>query len=233
MDEIIGEVQVFLPLGVKPNMTSTELDYIASLDGEYRKLAIFQAVEGQLIRMGLLKEAQIVKADIVSLGALISAQEVKAYQEKRAWVDKYGNYSYGSIKKPYDKLKAAVNNEPVPWDEFDCVKCNDTGWLANYNTIGPKGKIPCSCEKGQEKAKKTEYMGPVTSINSKPKSFPSTDAALQQWAEKKQQQAVTNKFGLESLYTNMATGVTTVNVPVSVPVPIGPPELPKKGRKFR
>jgi len=210
-------------------MTSTELDYIASLEGDYRQLAVLQAVEGQLIRNGLLKESQILKAEINSLGALISAQEVKAYNDKQAWADKYGNYRYGTINKVHDKLKAAVSNEPIPWEEFDCVKCNDTGWLANYNTIGPKGKVPCSCEKGQEKTKKTDYMGPVTPIPTKPKPNPYGEA------EKKQKAALAaleKKIAAEEAKLadiQTATGIAMVTQMIAQ----GPPELPRKGRKFR
>lgn len=158
-DEVIAAIQNYLPLSVKPSQSSTELDYICGLDGGYRKLACLQAAEGQLIRLSMTDRAIPLRTEIKALGEQLAAQEVKAYNDKQAWVTEYGDYKYGAIKNPQQKLKSitAPASPDVAWKPFDCEKCTDTGWITNFDTTWSKGmKVPCSCELGTEKAKKKE-----------------------------------------------------------------------------
>jgi len=322
-DEIIAAVQNHLPFDLKPNLSTTELDYICGLEGEYRTLAILQAVEGQLIRLGRQDVAQQINKQVKDMGAAIAAAESNAYQKNLAWQSKYDDYRYGhgpKYTKLQDKLLVMTPTETTEIEIPPCDKCKD-GWVVSYGP-GNAGKYPCSCEKGQEKAK-NQY---TTSVPQVPKNASVVDIdkvkAEKKIAQKKQQlkeeektsftkiqalknaiekekkklkecfhpasntaleakasisnleavlkdleaakdnkygQAVTNQqLAVQQLQQHqqlqnqviqlqmgaaiwkntpeLLQGMSSVTVPdtsYSPPAPKGPPELPKKGRKFR
>lgn len=160
-DNIIARIRVMTGID-PPEMTPSEVDYIYNLEGDYQELAILQACLGILQKRNDLPLAQdVLKEQIQKLSEQIWQKEKKDIDSNNAWVNKYGDIQY--VKKA-GKIKAVLP-ENVEWKAAECELCNDTGWIVDYGKAGYNAsKYPCSCEKGTEKAKKTEYMGSPTPL---------------------------------------------------------------------
>jgi hypothetical protein len=204
-------------------MGESEIDYIGGLDEPYRGLAILQAALSQCLRDGGQKRlAEDLKMSISDLSAEISITEVKAYNKKQAQVNIYGDLQ----TTKWDKAEQVeiLNDNNLKWTSHDCELCRDTGWVANYNTIGSNGKNPCTCDKGIiKKHEKASFLWKTAEERDFQKKQFAQKGNPYGDAQKKQQEAMD-----KLLQGN--TGTTFVG---PKPVPTGPPDLPKKGRKFR
>jgi len=190
-------------------------------------------------------------------GPMTVTQQVEAVSAGQAWADKYGNFTL--IKSVDERLTVTFGNGDVHVGDKDditklitgeCDLCGDTGWIVSYGP-GAAGKYPCSCDKGTEKAKKTDYMGPVTTIDGykKQKAFlasvqqqnndykksqevqltPFTPSSLQV----EQQMKAFNQCGAEGKSGVGGFGLAS-NLTKPVPAPAPPEPLPPAvGRKFR
>ena len=102
----------------------------------------------------------------------------------------------------------------------ECDLCGDTGWIVSYGP-GAAGKYPCSCEKGTDKAKKTDYMGPVKTIDDYKKQKAVLASFQQQYNDYTKSQEI--QFTSSSLQVGQ-----------TAPAPAPPEPLPPAvGRKFR
>lgn len=163
-DEVQARISVLLNSHV--GVTSTEADYIIALEEPYQELAIYQAAYGQATRMMMDQAIQYsLRKKIDELGKIAQAYEVDAVNTKKAWADKYGNLQYKTVG---GKVTAMLPPDTQPWKDFICDTCGDTGKLKQAYSLK---EYPCSCEKGNQYAKDTGYMGPAVSTTKKPKQL--------------------------------------------------------------
>lgn len=167
-NEVISQVEKLC--GNYPNCSPTvyEVDYILTLQGDYRRLAIMQAAKGLLVKyMADQVRIEYLTVEIQKLAVELAKKE--AYQvEKAAWKEEYDYIQYKVID---GKIKSSID---LTLPEEKCDKCNNgkITTTAGYS-------YPCECPLGDKWAKNTGYMGPVGVPSFKPKNAPYVDTAAQ------------------------------------------------------
>jgi hypothetical protein len=159
--EIQAHVNVLIYPDVTSPLSTTELDYILDKKGDYRELAILEAARGIIIKK-LYDPARVdaLTEQIESLRTKIKAFEVMEEQAKK-WMGKYDNMSYKQI------AEGVIVQEECP----DCIN-----GVRQSDFDG--SEYPCYCALGQQRAKTTNYMGPITTlpaVKSKTNLFVDTD----------------------------------------------------------
>jgi len=230
-DQIIANLALISRLHqdiIRGCTTEEEIEYICALDGNYQALALKQAWLGILVKLNSNpKDQERLKKEIKLLGEELANKEVIAYNNHQGWADKYGNFTM--VKVANKKLQVRFDNGDVHSGDMDgitklitgeCDLCGDTGWIVSYGP-GAAGKYPCSCEKGTDKAKKTDYMGPVTTIDDYKKQKAVLASFQQQYNDYTKSQEI--QFTSSSLQVGQ-----------TAPAPAPPEPLPPAvGRKFR
>jgi hypothetical protein len=251
MDEVNSWVRVFMAAAscnVSPCLDPAEIDYIISLDGEYRTLALMQAALNQLTRFAASEFSRIeLKDRIKKFSEILADKEVVAYRNNQVWANKYGELQMLPVKGKMqasfftgDALNEEAKNVMNTWKNHECELCKDTGWICDYSSK----RYPCSCPLGDKHAKKTEYIGPPVTIPNIPK-IPTNQTQEQvkaykviadlQAEEKQLLQEVYGKQLGNTLWNQLAAseqGITSNKVTINSQPVTTVKEAPK-GRKFR